>query len=75
MSPADARSLALVALIAVAPLALVLMVALLRGYTITIHLVRDQRPHDERGSWDEESVIVWGSLAVALALLAWILTR
>lgn len=43
---ADARSAALVAVVAVAPLALVIIVALLRGYTITVHL--DRRPPKDR---------------------------
>lgn len=42
MTTADARSLALVALIAVAPLAIVLVIALLRGYTIDLHMTRDE---------------------------------
>lgn len=37
---ADARSAALVALVAIAPLAIVLIVALLRGYSIDIHFKR-----------------------------------
>lgn len=42
---ADPRTLAIVALIATAPIAIVLVVALLRGYTIDIHLTRD---HNDR---------------------------
>lgn len=36
----DARNLAIIAVIAVAPLAIVLIFALLRGYEITVHMVR-----------------------------------
>lgn len=39
----DPRVAAIVALSAVAPIALVVVVALLRGYTITVHLTRDTR--------------------------------
>lgn len=49
---ADARNLAIIAVIAVAPLAIVLMVALLRGYEITVHFIRDRRRR-ERGDRDE----------------------
>jgi len=45
---ADARSLALVALIAVAPLAIVLIIALLRGYSIDVHFKRRDRRRDDR---------------------------
>jgi len=41
VSGEDARALALVALIAVAPLAIVLVIALLRGYTISLHMTRE----------------------------------
>lgn len=40
---ADARNLALIAVIAVAPLAIVLIVALFRGYTIDLHMTREER--------------------------------
>lgn len=43
MTAADARALGLVAIIAVAPLAIVLVIALLRGYTITLHMTREER--------------------------------
>lgn len=36
----DARNLAIIAVIAVAPLAICLIVALLRGYTIDLHMTR-----------------------------------
>lgn len=38
---ADARMLALVLLVAFAPAALVLLVAMLRGYTIHLHMRRE----------------------------------
>jgi len=40
MTTSGARDLAVVALIAVAPLAIVLIVALLRGYSIDVHFKR-----------------------------------
>jgi hypothetical protein len=40
---ADARSAAIVAVVAVAPLAIVLIIALLRGYTIDLHMTRPDR--------------------------------
>lgn len=43
MTTEDARNLALIAVIAVAPLAIVLLVALLRGYTIDLHMTREER--------------------------------
>lgn len=43
MTTGDARALAIVALIAVAPLAIVLVIALLRGYTISLHMTRDEK--------------------------------
>lgn len=43
MTPGDVRDLALVAMLGVAPLAVVALVALLRGYTIEIHLTREHR--------------------------------
>jgi hypothetical protein len=39
----DARNLAIVAVIAVAPLAITLVIALLRGYTIDLHMTRENR--------------------------------
>lgn len=42
MTP-EARSAALVALVAIAPLAIVLIVALLRGYSIDIHFKRREK--------------------------------
>lgn len=47
MSAADARALAIVALVAVAPIAIVLLIAILRGYTIDLHMTRDVK----RGRW------------------------
>jgi len=44
---ADARNLALVAIIAVAPLAIVLIIALLRGYSIDVHFKRRDRRRDD----------------------------
>jgi hypothetical protein len=40
----DARNLAIVAVIAIAPLALVILFAILRGYTIDLHMSRDDPP-------------------------------
>jgi hypothetical protein len=40
---AEARELAIVAVIAIAPLAVVLLVALLRSYNITLHMRRHNR--------------------------------
>jgi hypothetical protein len=37
----DARDLAIIAVIAVAPLAITMIIALLRGYTIDLHMTRD----------------------------------
>ena len=48
MATEDARNLAIIAVIAVAPLAIVLMVALLRGYTMTMHFTRfNKKKNDE----------------------------
>lgn len=44
---ADARSAAIVAVVAVAPLAIVVIVAMLRGYSIHVQLDRDQ--HRRKG--------------------------
>lgn len=46
MSTADARNLAIVSVVAVAPLALVLLVALVRGYTIHLTMFRGRRDRD-----------------------------
>lgn len=46
----DAKSIALIAVIAVAPLAIVLIIALLRGYRMDLHLDRNgkhRRPEDQ----------------------------
>lgn len=45
----DARSAALVALIAVAPLAIVIVIALLRGYTIHLSVFRGDKPSRREG--------------------------
>jgi hypothetical protein len=45
----EARDAALIALVAIAPLAIVLIVALIRGYTVTVHLTRDSKKHDGGG--------------------------
>lgn len=47
---ADARTVAIVTLIAVAPVAVVLIVALVRGYTIDLHM---ERPHGRDRDRDE----------------------
>jgi len=47
VSTSDARDLAAIALIAIAPLAIVLLVALLRGYTITVHMTRENKHRRE----------------------------
>lgn len=39
----DARAVALVSLVAVAPLAICLVIALLRGYTISLHMTREEK--------------------------------
>lgn len=75
---ADARNLALIAVIAVAPLAIVLIVALLRGYTIDLHMTRDVkrgRRRDEQGAVDGEAVIMVGAVLGVLILLAYIVGR
>lgn len=41
MSPTDVRALAIVALVAISPLAIVLLAAIVRGYTIEIYLTRN----------------------------------
>jgi hypothetical protein len=50
MTTGDARKIAIVAVIAVAPLAIVLAIALLRGYTITTVFHRA----DKRGGRDTD---------------------
>ena len=40
---ADMRSLAIVALVASVPLAVIVLVALLRGYSIDLHMTRQNR--------------------------------
>jgi hypothetical protein len=49
VSTEDARNLAIIAVVAIAPLAIVLIIALLRGYTIDLHMRRDRpwRRRDE----------------------------
>lgn len=42
MTTEDARNLAIIAVVAIAPLAIVLIIALLRGYTIDLHMARDR---------------------------------
>ena len=49
----DARTVALVAVVAVAPLAVILLVALVRGYRIDLHLDRDGRHRRDRGDGDD----------------------
>ena len=43
----DARSIAVIAVIAVAPLAIVLIIALLRGYQMDIHMRRRNSKRDD----------------------------
>lgn len=43
MTTEDARNLAVIAVLAIAPLAIVLIFAILRGYTIDLHMTRDIR--------------------------------
>jgi len=43
VNTSDARDLAIIAVIAVAPLAIVLIFAILRGYTVTVHMTREGR--------------------------------
>lgn len=45
---ASARDLALVGLVATAPLVLIMVIALLRGYTITAHFTRDGKRRSRR---------------------------
>jgi hypothetical protein len=55
MSTEDARNLAIVAIVAIAPVAIVLIFAILRGYTITLHMTRLGRwaRRREEGSDDD----------------------
>lgn len=53
MTTEDARNLALIAVIAIAPLAITLMIALLRGYTIDLHMTRDIKRRLRRRNGDE----------------------
>lgn len=48
MDTSDARNLAIIAVIAVAPLAIVLIIALLRGYQIDLHMRRDRNNRNDR---------------------------
>jgi hypothetical protein len=55
LSTSDARNLAIIAVIAVAPLAIVLVIALLRSYTIDLHMTRDlKRGRRRRGELEDE---------------------
>ena len=45
--PADYAQLALVAVIATAPLAITLIIAILRGYTISVHMTREDKQKRE----------------------------
>jgi len=50
VTTADARNLAIIAMIAIAPIALTLIIALIRGYTIDLHMTRPWgRDRDEEG--------------------------
>ena len=42
----NARDLALITILAVAPVALIVLVALLRGYTIHLHMYRRKKGDD-----------------------------
>lgn len=53
VSPRDAVTLAIVALCAVVPLAFVLSIALLRGYTISLHMRRPDSAWHRRRRRDE----------------------
>jgi hypothetical protein len=54
MTTSDARNLAIVAVIAIAPLALVLIIAVLRSYTIDIHMTRGCRHGRRRDELDDD---------------------
>jgi hypothetical protein len=55
VTTSDARDLAIIAVIAVAPLAIVLIFAILRAYTITLHMTRDEkRGRRRRGEPDDD---------------------
>ena len=47
MDVSDARTLAVIALIAAVPIAIITLVALLRGYTIDLHMTRRRKPDDD----------------------------
>jgi hypothetical protein len=44
------RALAVVALVAVAPIVIVLLFAILRGYTVTLHMTREGKKNGGTGS-------------------------
>ena len=48
MTGDEARTVAILLVLAIAPVAIVLVVALLRGYTIDVHLTRDDKPPPEK---------------------------
>jgi len=54
LTTADARNLAVIAVIAVAPLAITLVIALLRGYTIDLHMTRDVKRGRRRHTQDDD---------------------
>ena len=43
----DARAIAIIAVIAVAPLAIVIIIGLIRGYTFDIHLMRGKKKGED----------------------------
>lgn len=47
MGTTDARNLAIVAVVAIAPLALVVIFAILRGYTVHLTMFRGRRRDDD----------------------------
>jgi hypothetical protein len=53
VNTSDARNLAIVAVIAVAPLAIVLIFAMLRGYTIHLTAFREELKRHRRSNDDE----------------------
>jgi hypothetical protein len=54
VTPDDASTVALVAVVAIAPVAIVLIFAMLRGYTVTLQLHRPPRPDRRRRHGDDE---------------------
>jgi hypothetical protein len=57
VSTEDARNVAIILIIAIAPLAIVLIVALLRSYTVSLHMTRDEalgRRRPRRGGGPDE---------------------